>query len=102
MKSKDPSPNVIYGFINPDSEEYCKKNGINAWTTTPALSEKLGSKVSLISILEKINIPFIPNICSTVESYLQLKGLGLKLGSDSMVVQDQDGAGGHGTMFIQD
>jgi hypothetical protein len=56
--------------------------------------ERLGSKVSIIDILTKTDVPFIPNICSKVESYPQLMEIAGKLGASSLVVQDQNGIGG--------
>jgi biotin carboxylase len=79
MRSKDPNFNVFVVYITPAIVEFCKDRGINLWTISPELYANLGSKVGIIDVLTKANVPFIPNICSKVESYQQLMGIASKL-----------------------
>lgn len=45
MKAKDPNPNVIFFLINSETDELCKKNGLNKWGISAELYNYLGNKV---------------------------------------------------------
>jgi hypothetical protein len=60
----------------------------------------LGNKVKLIEVLKNAKIPFIPNVCSKINSYDKLVEIGAQLGGGSIVVQMQAGYEGRGTIFI--
>jgi biotin carboxylase len=50
--------------------------------------------------LKKAEIPYIPNVCSKIDSYKHLLEIASKFGTSSIVTQAQNGSGGKGTNFI--
>lgn len=59
----------------------------------------LGNKVKIIDELKKAGIPYVPNVCSKIDSYSHFLELTKDFG-DKIIVQCHNGIGGWGTMKI--
>jgi biotin carboxylase len=69
MKSKDPKPSIITVIITEKVQKICKENDIEFWGISAELYDFLANKVKVVDLLKKANIPYIPNVCSRIESY---------------------------------
>jgi pyruvate carboxylase len=100
MKKKDPNPNILYMDADPVTESVCKEHGINIWGPSFDLFNYLGNKVEILKLLKESEIPFIPNICSKIDDYQHFLQITSKFSTSKVVVQDQIGYCGTGTIFI--
>jgi biotin carboxylase len=79
----------MFGRFTPEIDQICKENGLTCWAIDAELYQYLGNKVSIIDVLKKADVPFIPNICAKIESYRHLMEMAIKLKTLSIVIQDQ-------------
>ena len=70
MRSKAVIPNVLY-MMTRDSVagELCRQNNFNLWSASHEVKAIIGNKVKVIEHYQKANIPYIPNICTKIQSY---------------------------------
>jgi hypothetical protein len=69
MRSKDPNPNVMFMVCTEETDRICKENGLRNWGSSIKLHDYLSNKVKVLDLLRRADIPFIPNVCSKIESY---------------------------------
>jgi len=100
MKSKSENPRVFFMLIDEESEKLSEANGLSMWCGPYQICQELGNKVAVLEILRKLNIPFIPNVCSRIENYQHLLQLSQSFQTDNLVVQSEIGLSGMTTYFI--
>lgn len=95
------NPKVIFLMYDKETEELVSKHNFQMFNINYPLFSFLGNKTKMTSIIEKLKIPTIPYIISSIKSYQHLRDITARLG-EYLVIQQGLSDSGIGTYFISD